>query len=425
MELGVSFKAQQRVLHGPGSLFEIHVIVGDFYLVSILDRRRILGRPVIYIVVDAFSDLIAGINVSLEALGWKGAMLALENAAFDKVAFCKEYGVEITEDKWPSRHLPKAILVNKNKLFSKHTHDVAGALGIEISNMPPYHLDWKESFTRYVPILEDGVTRLSGSVDNPPEAGQKGHRLDARLSLSDFRRLMINCIIEHNTAHRLSSNYLNNDMISDGVKPYPCDLWTWGIQNCTGLLRTLPLDDMRRHFLPHAEASVTSEGIYFHKMFYTCSNAFQEQWLEQMHRSGIRNIPIIYDPRSIDQIYVDRRDGRPLEVCWLSEKNQAQFENCEWFDIEDWSVHHACERHAISQMPAEHRAAREHILEEAQSRTSQVLEERRIEKEQERGEVSIGDLHRQKASRSGPVFKGAVERTFASITNELLHRRDD
>ncbi|HEU5374924.1 MAG TPA: Mu transposase C-terminal domain-containing protein [Ktedonobacteraceae bacterium] len=424
MERAVNFKAQQQALLGPGSLFEIHVVVGNFYLVSILDRRRILGRPVIYIVVDAFSDLIAGMSVSLGTLGWNGAMLALENAVIDKVAFCKEYGIDITEDKWPSHHLPKAILVNQNEFLSKHAHDLASALGIEISNMPPHHLDWKESLGRYIPILEGSTTHSSGSVDNTSESGLREHRLDACLSLSDFRRLMINCIIEHNTAHRLSDDYLNDDMLIDGVEPHPCDLWTWGIQNRAGLLRTLPLDDIRRHFLPHAEASVTSEGIYFHKMFYTCADAFQEQWLEQIRCSRIRNIPIIYDPRAVDRIYVDRRDGRPLEVCWLSEKDQAQFENCEWFDIEDWSAPHPCERHAISQMSAEHRAAREHILEEAQSRTSRVLEGRHIEKEQERSEVSIGDLHRQKASQSGPVFKGAVERTFASITNKFVHRND-
>jgi hypothetical protein len=44
-------------------------------------------------------------------------------------------------------------------------------------------------------------------------------------------------------------------------------------------------------------------------------------------------------------------------------------------------------------MSAEHSMAREHILEEAQGRTSQVLENRRAEKVQERDDVKIWDLH--------------------------------
>ena len=83
---------------GPGSLYQIDATIGDIYLVSSLDRNRIIGRPVIYFVIDVFSRMITGLSVSLEGPSWLGAMLALENAFLDKVSFCQEYGVPIDAD---------------------------------------------------------------------------------------------------------------------------------------------------------------------------------------------------------------------------------------------------------------------------------------------------------------------------------------
>lgn len=101
-----------QMAFGPGSLWQIDATIGDIYLVSHLDRSRIIGRPVIYLVIDTFSRLIVGFSVSLEGPSWLGAMLALENATKDKVQFCREYGIEITEEQWPSHHLPEAILAD-------------------------------------------------------------------------------------------------------------------------------------------------------------------------------------------------------------------------------------------------------------------------------------------------------------------------
>ena len=65
---------------GPGSVYQIDATIGDLYLVSKLDRSRIIGRPTIYFVIDVFSRLVTGFNVSLENPSWVGAMLALDNA---------------------------------------------------------------------------------------------------------------------------------------------------------------------------------------------------------------------------------------------------------------------------------------------------------------------------------------------------------
>ncbi len=367
---GASLEHLRQTIPGPGYLFEIHVVVGDIFLASMLDRRRIIGRPIIYIIVDVFSDLIVGMSVSLAGPSWQGAMLALENAALDKVTFCQEYGVDITKDDWPCQHLPKAILIGDG-LIPKFANSLVNALDIKISNMPSYRLDWKESFERCFLLLDDmTIHRVPGLVNSLSEPGRKGHRLDGCLTLNEFRRLVIDCIIEHNTAHRLSEDDLDGDMIADGVEPYPRDVWTWGIQNRTGLLRALPIDEVRRNLLLEAEASVTHEGICFHRLHYTCDRAIQEWWFEQV-RAGMKGgltIPILYDPRTPDRIYLRCQESQPIEICRLLEKDKAKFEGCDWFDIEDMIAHPRFRRTTdvgIRQRRVELQALRDLIIEEA------------------------------------------------------------
>ena len=86
---------------GPGYIVQLDSTVGDVYLVSEFDRARIIGRPVIYIIIDVFSHLITGLSVSLDGPSWHGAMHALENMTRDKVSFCREYNYTITEADWP------------------------------------------------------------------------------------------------------------------------------------------------------------------------------------------------------------------------------------------------------------------------------------------------------------------------------------
>ncbi len=51
---------------GPGSRFLIDATLADIYLVSRDNRSRIVGRPVIYVVIDVWSRLIVGLYVAIE-----------------------------------------------------------------------------------------------------------------------------------------------------------------------------------------------------------------------------------------------------------------------------------------------------------------------------------------------------------------------
>ncbi len=122
---------------GPG-YFEIDATVGDIYLVSRYNRDWIIGRPVIYFVIDRFSRMIVGMYVGLDGPSWSGAMMAVANTSSNKKVFCKEYGIEIEEEDWPVHFLPEILLADRGELEGSNIQTLINVFGIKVQNTPKF-----------------------------------------------------------------------------------------------------------------------------------------------------------------------------------------------------------------------------------------------------------------------------------------------
>lgn len=390
-----------QMAFGPGSLYQIDATMGDIYLVSSLDRNRIIGRPIIYIVIDVFSRLITGFSVSLEGPSWLGAMLALDNTTRDKVAFCQEHSISITEADWPSHRLPEAILADRGELEGYNADNLVNALNVRVSNTPPYRADWKGIVEQNFRLINDKVIHWQpGAVYKRRERGDRDYRLDAVLDLHQFRKLMLLCILDHNQNHEMGWYRMDEFMIQDYVEPYPIKLWNWGIQNRIGHLYEKPPEIIRLNLLPATEASVTHRGIYYKGLYYSCELAVREQWFVKARAEGRWKIPIAYDPRKIDTIYLRLDGGRQLESCHLinSEKTflgRDWQETIDYFEIqkqgEEAARTHQQQTRAVfhaqvEQVVAEAKEQTETALtgQSKRSRIQGIRENRKLERESER-----------------------------------------
>lgn len=323
---------------GPGSQFQIDATLADVYLVSGLNRSWIIGRPTLYLVIDVFSRLIVGFVVTLEPPSWLAAMLALENATVPKVEFCSRYGIEITESEWPSHHLPEVILADRGEFEGYNANNLIDCLGVDdIRNTSPYRADMKGLIERSFRWFNDEMIHwFPGCVKKLPERGDKDYRLDGVLTLDEFRQLMILCILDHNNQRRLDCYPMSEFMLCDELEPYPVNLWQWGVENRVGSLHWKPLEIVRLNLLPSEKASVTRDGsIYFKKLHYTCPTAMREQWFVQARNKGSWKIPVAYDPRRVDNIYLRLENGSRLEICHLLEVEQ-RFKGCDFREVEDY-----------------------------------------------------------------------------------------
>jgi hypothetical protein len=367
--------ARRDQIPGPGHEFQVDATVADVYLVSSLHRGRIIGRPVIYLVVDAWSRLIVGMSVALEGPSWLGAMLALDNMAANKVAFCREYGVEIVEQWWPSHHLPKALKGDRGELLSPLADRLAAAFNIRLINTAPYRPDWKPYVERDFKLLHDLYIDkwVPGAVDDARSRPGKDYRLDAVMTLTEFRRYLIDCVIEYNTTHEVEDAMRSPAMIEDEVAPFPAELWRWGIANGTGALRKEDRDLVRSKLLRPGRAHVKQEGILFQGLRYFCEAAIAGEWAELAALGLDRYCDVVYDPRTTDEIYLQPEEFERPITCTLTERDHL-YRGRDWCDIEDyrfWQDEGRKEREPERKATLlGHHAYRQTLIEESQALTN-------------------------------------------------------
>ncbi len=308
---------------GPANLFQIDSTIFDCYLVSMLNRNVIVGRPVLYTVMDVYSRVIVGINVTFESFnGYVGAMIALENAMTEKAPYCKKYGIDILENEWPSA-IPNKIMADRGELENGQIENAIAHLGISIQNTPPYRADYKG-------IIESGFKQLNikikpfadGVVTNSKnilERGEKDYRLKANLNLHEFTQIVIRTVLFHNNHHVLSE-YVTNDMqVEDGIEKIPVEIWEHGIKTTKGQLRMLSKEVIKLNLYPTAQASVTAKGVYFNKMYYLSSNLLKSNDFAKARTGGSWKVTVSYDPRDLTTIFLVSDDKKSFEELTLVE----------------------------------------------------------------------------------------------------------
>lgn len=327
-------KTSTQEVFGPGSRYQIDATIADVYLVSKYNRNWIIGRPILYIVIDVFSRMIVGINIGLEGPSWLGAMMALANTATDKVTFCKDYGIDIDSEEWPCVHMPDAILGDRGEMEGRMVDTLINSLNVRIENAAPYRADWKGIVERYFRTVQGQVKPLlPGYIDvDFRERGGNDYRLDAKLDLYQFAQLIIECALYHNNDHFLLNYEWDEMMIEDDIDLKPISLWNWGISHRSGRLRSFSEDIVKLNLLPNDKGRVTVKGIQFKSMFYSCQLAIKEMWFDKARNQGRWKIDISYDPRNMNYIYLRGERGRSFEKCFLIE-GQEKYLNKNLEDI--------------------------------------------------------------------------------------------
>src|SRR5699024_7565902 len=160
-----------------------------------------------------------------------------DNMVADKVEFCKQYGIDITPEQWPTHHLPEDIIADRGEFESYSVDNLINNLNIKIENTTVYRGDLKG-------IVERKFRTVNGKVK------QK--------------------VIEKYPVEK--------EMVAEGLVPTPINLWNWGIQNRTGRLRTIDRNILRLNVLPRGKATISRAGIKFKNLLYGSQRAMEEHW---------------------------------------------------------------------------------------------------------------------------------------------------
>ncbi|UQZ33640.1 transposase [Paenibacillus sp. PK3_47] len=302
-----------------GALFEIDSTPADISLVS-FDRKTILGRPTLYIVIDVFSLLVVGYHVSLASPSWIEAMVALENAVTNKVENCARYNMQIEAEDWPCHYLPRKLVCDRGELKGKNAEKFVN-LEVDVLNAPSYRGDLKPFVERRFRITNETIRQLlpAGIGSKPLVRGDRDPAKDAALTIEEFNQFLIVFFLTYNKS-ALNREYLpTKEMFEEGVELTPLKVWNWG--SGKKLLHEKSRNLIRYNLMPREQAKVSRFGIEFKGLCYTCEIGLKEGWFEEKGGKGSKYIEVTYDPRNCSSIYYKHKDGNLIQ-CILTSKYQ-------------------------------------------------------------------------------------------------------
>ena len=273
----------------------------DIYLVN--DAGQLVGRPILTLCVDAYSSLICGYHLS-----WEGGVYSLQqlmsNVIADKVELCAKHGIVITPKQWPGGEiLPGVLVTDKGKEYVGNTFEQLTELGIRMVNLPPFRPELKgvveHAFcmiqSYFKPHLKGkGVIELDFQ-----ERGGHDYRKDASLTMEDFEKILLRCILYYNNNRILGEQILTKEMISSDVQLTANSVWQWSCTQAGANLIPVDNEKLRLTLLPRTEGKFTRQGLVVHKQRYRhCEGKFTERYL-----NGGKAI-VAYDPDDISCVYL-------------------------------------------------------------------------------------------------------------------------
>lgn len=270
----------------------------DIYLVD--EVGNLLGRPILTACVDAYSQLCCGF-----ALTWQGGVASLrelmQNVIADKAVLCEQNGVLIEKSSWNCSQLPGVMMTDRGTEYCSDNFEQISELGVTIINLPSYRPELKGIVEKFFDIVQNYYKPyLKGKGVIEPDYQQRGahdYRLDACLTLEDFRKALLRCIVHYNSKRKISNVSYTSDMLDNQVKPYPKSIWNYGTKQSGANLISVDNEKLRLTLLPRTTGAFSRKGLTVNGLRYK-HDGFTEQFL----KGG--SCVVSYDPNNVSSVWL-------------------------------------------------------------------------------------------------------------------------
>lgn len=272
--------------------------VCDIYLVN--EAGGLVGRPILTACVDAYSGLCCGYSLS-----WEGGVYSLRslmaNVIADKTELCKRHGILIRPEEWDCHMLPATLVTDMGKEYASSTFEQIAELGVTVINLPPYRPELKGAVEKFFDVVQ-GLYKphLKGKGVIQPDYQERGahdYRKDARLTMADFEKVILRCIVYYNSQRVIENFPYTEKMLAEGIKPYASDIWNYGLHQAGASLIPAHYNTLILTLLPRTTGKFSRKGLTVNKLRYK-NNRFTERYL-----SG-GTATVAYNPEDVSEVWM-------------------------------------------------------------------------------------------------------------------------
>lgn len=272
--------------------------VCDIYLIN--EEGNLVGRPILTACIDAYSSLCCGYSLS-----WEGGVYSLRglmlNIIADKVAWCKRFGISIKKEDWDCDMLPATFVTDMGSEYKSENFEQIAELGVTVVNLPSYRPELKGLVEKFFDLIQEMYKKhLKGKGVIEPDYQERGahdYRKDACLTMTDFEKIILHCMIYYNAQRILENFPYTEAMIADQVKPYASCIWNWGKSQIGANLINVDSRELILTLLPRTTGKFGRTGLRVNKLRYHC-----EGYTEQYLTGG--TVTVAYNPEDVTMVWV-------------------------------------------------------------------------------------------------------------------------
>ena len=270
----------------------------DIYLVN--DEGQLVGRPVLTACIDAYSGLCCGYSLT-----WKGGMYSLRNLLLnvieDKKEHCQKFGIGIEEKDWSCHQMLGKLVTDKGGEYRSENFSQLTDLGIGIVNLPPYRPELKGAVEKFFDVIQNyykSFLKGRGVVEPDfQERGARDYRKEASLTLEQFEKVILHCILFYNKDRVLENFPYTEEMLNAGVKPYANEIWNYGAKQQGANLIDVDKDTLLKILYPRTQARFTRKGLKVNGLRYH-NPSYMEKYLEG------ETAEAAYSPDDVSKVYL-------------------------------------------------------------------------------------------------------------------------
>lgn len=298
-------------IFGPGHTYAIDSTIADVNIVT-SDRIGVLGRPVVYVVIDVWSSAIVGFYVCLSGPDWDSAKMALFCTAFDPEKLAKLRGSDYFPTFAFKPTLPKVLLSDRGEYLSQRAGYTSFLLQFDQDLTAPYRGDWKGIVeVQFHTIKDEIVTFIPGAHDLRRQEMElrKSKPGEAVMTLKEFTLHLESCFRQYNRTP-VQEHRIPEGMKYQGIPFTPASLWDWGHQNHIGSGVYKSDEELIEELLPKTQSSISGKGISFNGRHYGDIDNSRDKFLAETANHGIKISVYTWSyPGNID--YVWTNDDQP------------------------------------------------------------------------------------------------------------------
>lgn len=331
-------RAQDGCTH-PGSIIEIDACELIVVVNSEKDRRKSVGKPVVYFAIDVYSCCIVGYYVGFENNSFLGATSLFANIFFKQHQLTNKNGDVLT----PGGFIPDSIRVDQgSEWVSKGIRRMTNETEIDETIAPPAMGSMKGLVENSFLVYQKKLQNLGRGYGVIYHEYQSKHYEEACMMLEDIKRDIEDFIIEFNQKER-EALVTTKEMVREEIIALPYKLWQFGIGFdgnpiwVTDAQKQRLLWSLLQTCTDGMHASVNLRGITIKRLRYISKERAFTNMLTYNHFHKQDKIPyeVRYDPRSVDCVWI-KINGEIYQIPMAEDEGVKSFRNMTWFEYNMW-----------------------------------------------------------------------------------------